>query len=262
MGFSLNGIHNDAFEICIKTESLPGLASKRQKSISVQGRDGQHVVEDGYDNVTIRYKCSLHRDTIALRRKATRQIFDWLSNTGPLITDYEPDVIYHVVKVTSDINVKFRAWNVPIEDFEIVFTCKPYQSQSFYLDEITWEEAATMWDEADFPWDGFTRTFTVEDGDTISISNLGTYKALPIIKLSGVAATVTIGEFTYTNLSGDVYIDCDDQVVYTLSGDTKVTAISNFSGDFPSLAPGINEFAVSGTITNLIVEYDFKNTYL
>lgn len=263
MGFKLNDVHSDTHGICVETVSLNGVASKRQKKVVVMGRDGEHVFEDGYNNCELVVRCSLYAETIAERRKKARDIMAWLSNTGTLVMDYEPDVEYDVISITNDIKVKFLGWNIPTETFEVSFECVPYQKSYYYNDELTWDDADIAWGLADIPWEGYERTFeSVSDGDTLEVYNLGTYTALPIIKLSGTASTVTVGTFTFTSLSGDIYVDCDSQVVYSLSGDTKVNEIATFSGEFLELASGNNEIAISGTITDLDIEFDFKNTYL
>jgi phage-related protein len=59
-----------------------------------------------------------------------------------------------------------------------------------------------------------------------------------------------------------VYIDCKDFVVYSQNGSTKTNRISDFSGEFPELVPGENQFPITGTITELTIEFDYKNTYL
>jgi len=261
MGFTFNGRHSDEFGIGFVTKTMPYIPQKRQTTIEVQGRDGQYAFEDGYNNITIELACAIAGSEILDRRKKAREISVWLANTGKLIFDYEKDVEYRVVKVINDVvgNILGREYK---DEFTIVFECEPYQHQTFYNDNLTWENASIAWKYANIPWAGYPRTFTVIDGQSIDVVNAGTYKALPIIILTGEATTVTIGSFTYTSLSGTVYIDCKNQVVYSITNDVKTNMILHFSGDFLELAPGTNTFVISGTITNLEIEFDYKNTYL
>jgi predicted phage tail component-like protein len=259
MGFTFNGQHSNDFGLYFKTNALPYIAEKRSESVEVQGVDGQHVFEDGYNNTQIEISCVVIGATVLSRRRQARDIAEWLADTGTLIFDYEKSIEYQVVKTTNNI---YAAMNGSADEFTIIFECEPYQLQTFYNDGLTWGEAELAWGYADIPWGGYERTFEVTAGETIAVVNAGTYKALPVISLTGTAASVTIGDFTFTNLSGTVYIDCKNKVVYSLSGDTKVNEIADFSGEFPELDPGTNEFDISGTITSLTIEFDYKNTYL
>lgn len=259
MGFTFVNRHSADLGVYFKTDGIPYIPEKRSVSAEVQGRDGQYVFEDGYNNIQITLACVIIGARVLDRRKQARAVAAWLANTGTLIFDYEQDVEYQVVKVTNNISA---AMNGSADEFTITFECEPYQQQTFYNDSLAWSEAAAAWGYADIPWSGYDRTFTVSAGETIDVENAGTYKALPVIILTGTAASVTIGGFTFTNLAGTVYIDCKNQVVYSLSGSAKVNRMADFSGDFPELAPGTNQFAISGTITSLTIEFDYKNTYL
>ena len=259
MGFKFNDQHSDDLGIYFTTEAIPYIAPKRSTVIEVQGRDGQYVFEDGFNNILITLTCVIIGSKVLERRKQARVAAAWLANTGILVFDYEPDIEYNVIKVTNDIQA---AMVKAVDEFTITFECEPYQKQTFYNDSLTWGEASIAWGYANIPWGGYDRTFTVESGDSIDVVNAGTYKALPVIKLSGTAASVTIGPLTFTDLAGDVYIDCKNYVVYELSGSTKVNRISDFSGDFIEIDPGSNVLGISGTITSLTVEFDYKNTYL
>ncbi len=261
MGFKFNGIHSDTFKICVRTESLPCIAPKRQTTISVPGRDGQHVVEDGYDNIEVKFECSIVDEFPVGRRKNTRAIASWLADTGVLILDHEKDVEYRVVRSVTNIDITPRGYEVPVDDFKITFECLPHPRSAYYNDGLYWDTCTSSWQYLEMPWPGYIRTFEVSNGDNIDVHNAGTYKALPVIKMEGVASSVTVGDFTITGLSGIVYIDCFNQLVYSMSGASKVNQISKFSGKFPELKPGENIFPISGSITNLVIEFDYKNTY-
>ena len=85
-----------------------------------------------------------------------------------------------------------------------------------------------------------------------------------MVVLRGKASDISFGGMTYINLDGTVYIDCKNQVVYSIDGTTKVNRLSNFSGEFIEISPepDVNVFTVSGSITNLTIEFDYKNTFL
>lgn len=259
MGFTLNGEHSSLYGIFFKTKSMPYIPEKRSVSVEVQGRDGAYVFEDSYNNIQIEIACVIINSKVLYRRKSARDITKWLSKTGTLIFDYEPDIEYKVVKSTNNIAAVLEGAS---DYFTVVFECKPYQEQTFYNDSLEWGEAPLNWEHANIPWGGYPRTFNVSSGQTIEVVNAGNYKALPTVKLTGVASSVSFGSFTFSNLNGTVYIDSKNQVVYSLSGETKVNKISSHNGGFIELEPGVNEFTISGTITSLEIEFDYKNTYM
>ncbi len=261
MGITFNNRHSDEFGVCVNTTSMSVIPQKRQMDEEVQGRDGSYIFEDGYNNIKIELECTIPGDKILDRRKKARQVALWLTDTGILVFDYERDIEYNVVKVTNDVAESMLSREYR-DTFTIIFECEPYQHQSYYNDNLTWDDATGAWDYTNIPWEGHDRTFTVSAGQTIDVINAGTYKTFPVIKLSGQALSITMGPIIFTNLSGIVYIDCKNKLVYSLDGDSKVNKIGNFDGDFLELLPGSNKFQIGGTITNLVVEFDYRNTYL
>jgi len=259
MGLKFRGRHSDELSVIFDTESMPYIPSKRQTEIEVQGRDGQYVFEDNYNNIQIPVKGTIVGDNILDRRKKARAVASWLTSTGILVFDYEQDVEYKVVKVTNDISAKMLSREYK-DEFTVIFECKPYQQQTYYNDSLSWQGGDSAWIYTNIPWSGYDRVFLVSPDDEIVVYNAGTYKALPIIKITGTATSVTIGEFTFTNLTGTIYIDCVEKVIYSLNGNTKVNKI--VEGNFIELAPDANNFTITGTFTTLIIEFDYKNTYL
>lgn len=256
MGFTFNGQHSNAFGIFYKTELIPIIPSKRSESVEIQGFDGLHVFESDYNNILISLACVTVGTKVLDRRKKGRAIAKWLSDTGKLIFDIEKDIEYQVVKITSDINAEMSG---NVDKFNIVFECSPIQTQTYYNDSITWEEADTAWAYMNIPWAGYPRTFEVSGPGTITVENAGTYKALPLIIITGTSASAVVGPITITNLTGTIYVDCKNKLVYSVSGGAKVNQLSKFSGDFVTLEPGSNLLNVSGTMS---VEFDYKNTFI
>lgn len=262
MGFTFNGIHSDTFGIGVNTESIPYIASKRQTIIEVQGRDGQYVFEDGYNNIQITLSCAIGDYEIQNRRKRAREIASWLSSTGKLVFDYEKDIEYMVVKTTNNISASVLGRKFK-DEFTIIFECEPFQQVSDEVMETPkWSEAENEWKWTDISWNGYERVFSVTVGQTITVINVGTYKNLPIIILTGTASNAIIGGFSLKNLAGTVYVDCKNQIVYSIVGGNKVNRIYDFDGTFPEILPGINEFTIGGTITNLLIDFNYNHTYL
>lgn len=266
MGFKVNDNHSDDFDLCVRTKVHPYIAPKIQTDVQVPGRDGRVFFEDGYDNLVIEFECTItNRDRFA-RRKTIRSIASWLTiqNGSKLVIDHEDDVEYDVVTIVNNVTSESKDPQLPVEVFTVKFTCKP-QAYSREIDlevGLKWENAFVNWEDADFDWKGDVPLLEPVDGDILSIINSGTYKALPIIKITGICGQLTIGEFTLSSLSGTIYIDTENQLVYSLVNNGKFNELSRFSGKFPELKPGINLFPVSGSITNLALHFMFRHTYL
>lgn len=238
MGFTFNNIHSDTYNIAASISSRPLIPEKRQFSEYVLGRDGKIQVEDGYNNTEIEIECQLGDYDRSEISNTVRLISAWLRSPipGVLELDDEPGMLYTVVSVPNNALISRDGW---IDTFSLTFMCLPYQHKN-----------------------NKTPVVTLTGVDNITLINDGTYKSLPVITLSGTADSITIGPFTYTNLSGTVYIDCINYLVYSLSGETKVNEISNFSGDFIELDPGTTNLEVTGTITSVDVTVNYWDTYL
>ncbi len=262
MGIRFNGTHSDDVGICVRTVSFPYIAPKIQTKISVPGRDGEVVVEGNYKNVKIEVSCNLYDTDPTTRRKKSREVALWLSSKGELILDSEADMVYTVIACNHDILAEPRGYELPVDDFTIIFECYPHPKNTYYNDSVSWEDMDSTWMHLDLTWDGYEQTFDVVSGDVITLYNLGTFEVKPIITIFGTASNVTVGGFTFINLNGLVTIDCDSEVVYSGSGESIVNQLHNFSGTFPILNPGENTFSISGNISDLTIVFDYKNTYL
>jgi len=262
MGFTFNNVHSKDMGIGYSIQSIPYLPPKRQTEVTIQGRDGAYIFEDGFNNIKIDLSCAIIGYEITERRKRAREIASWLCSTGILVFDHEPDIEYKVIQVINDINSTILAREYR-DTFNITFVCEPYQQQTYYGDSFTWETMDSTWDSTNLPWVGYERIFTINEPRTIKITNTGTYKALPIIILNGTATNIKIHTMEYNNLSGKIYIDCKNMVVYSIGeGNIKINKMQNFSGTFLEILPGENLFSVSGTNLNLTLEFDYRSTYL
>ena len=257
-GFTFKGIDSSTYKLTVKTQSLPVLPSRRSVQEYVLGKDNPFDFEDGYNRKRITLNCEINAVTMPERRYYARLIAAWLSGEGDLILNYEPDKVYSA-RVLSVVNATpSGVYDKIIIAFEVDLA-----KSTYYNEGLTWDEADMIWLSAEIPWDGLDQTFT--GTGTHTVNNLGTYKALPIIELTGTASsiTLTLGDlaFTYTGLNGTIYIDCDNKLVYS-GTTTKTNQRANFSGDYLELDPGENDIVVSGTVTDISIYYNFKNTYL
>ena len=259
MGFVFNGVRSDEMGLHYTTASIPIVPEKRTETIYPLGRSGGYVYEDGYNNRMIDLSAVLTAKTISARREAARKIAVWLSQTGVLIFDTDPAVEYQVIKTVSNIQSVF---NGATEDFSVQWECEPFLRQTFYNDGLTWETAHLLWQAAQINWIGFPRIFHLTAPDNIRLINAGTYQALPIIRLQGNAANLQIGTFAVSELSGELWIDCSNELVYSMENGQKKNEMMKFHGAFPELLPGENIFAVSGEIEDITLDFDYRNTFL
>jgi predicted phage tail component-like protein len=273
MGFKFNTQHTDDFGLLTKVESLPLLPTKRSESFEVQGRDGNYVFEDGYNNINVEITLYLKESTLKYRRLKARDIAAWLADSGDLILDTEPDIIYQVVK---DVNGSSISFSRGYERASVTFECLPYKIQSFDDANLTWE-TPTPWMDTDIPWDGsdFTKSFVVNHNDTIKVNNRGNYKVLPIVRFKGNCTFINVGPYDFgstTTGDGSIFVDSEKMIAYGESLENKLNFVDN---NFIELEPGVNEFLVQGflsvetqfgfddlPIENFEIEFIFKNTYI
>jgi phage-related protein len=228
------------------------------------GKDGGYTFEDGFNNIKLPITFRLVKNNAILRRRQISEIANWLRGSGNLVIGLESDVYYEARSSGINSSVVFYQ-----DSFVVTFDCKPVKKSTYDNDDITWDMAEMLWELAEVPLDGLDVGFTdVDSGDVLTISNLGTYRALPIIVLSGTATTLTIVDdaghsFTYSGLNGTIYIDCEELMVYSESGGVKTNKMSYFSGSFIELIPGENSINVSGTgFVSLNISFDYRNSYL
>jgi phage-related protein len=253
--------HSDDLGFSVLTDTKPYIPKMRKIETVIPGRDGAIVHETGYDNIVISLNCGLGDYDINARRVAVRQLATVLSTTRFVILDYEPNMQYTLVSSIDGLNGSFQG---NIETFKMELICKPYQEDILSDKDWVLGEIETTWETTDLFWGGpRQRVFPVSSGVTMTLYNDGTYKAKPLIKLTGICASVTFGGMTYINLNGTVYIDCENRKVYSISGSTYVNRIANFSGnEFLEIGPGVTNYVVTGSITNLTITFEYRDTFL
>lgn len=271
MGIKYAGHHSDEFGIVCKIKELPLLPETRREKEDIPGRDGVYVYETGgFEEKKIVIECAYTPDLdFATRRYLSREVAAWLSTpSGDLILDKEPDKKYKA-RIDDSVDPSFT----PIYDkFDLVFHAYPIAFSIYEdMDSLTWDSAATLWRFMDTSWDSseLERVYTVTGETTIEIQNGGTYNVYPLIKITGTATSLTIGDddgntFTYINLSPGttIFIDCHNKLVYSDTGVEKTNQRSNFSGKYINLKPGSNSLDISGTITNVSIEFIFEDAYI
>lgn len=226
--FTFNGIRSDDIGIHIVSKSTFNSPARDITFESVPGRNGDLVLDNGrYENVKVMYECAIYTSVRGELQYILDHIKNWLyapSVYSELTDNYSTDVYRKAVFIEGlDVSDELNH----IAKFTVTFSCKPYR----YL--ISGKN---------------TRTFTTFP---TSINNPMPYGSLPYIKVTGSGdITLTIGNYMVTLTSIDEYIEIDSELQSAYKGTTlQNTLISSYP--FPSLIPGVNSIAVSGTVTRL-----------
>ena len=193
--------------------------AERGEFIQVPGRDGSlWAGEDAFDDVTVRVQCQTADD-------ADMAVVDaWLRGAGELRFSDDPERFYRarVVKEFSRSAAMNRFVN---QAFTVTFDCQPFLYHRG-VEDITL------------------------DGNPDTVTNPGTYKSAPRIKIEGTGNVVlTIGTqiVEVENLEDGIIIDSELGDCFNLTETAllnhKVTLMDD---EFPTLAPGANIISWTG----------------
>jgi len=234
LSFTFGG--KDSFQnFGIYVASRPHLPSpeRRVTYIDVPGMDSRLRRDEGtYGDITLSVECSFLGDPVP----KISAVKGWLLGAG------EADLTFSHIP-----GRKYRAQVVNSIDFEIVlkitshfvilFNCQPFQYAT---------------DNA---------PIVVTDGSGYVLSNPGTVKSLPNIKITGSGAgALTVNEDTvsFSDIDGTVTLDSMVQETYQGTGTTLVSKNSTKTGDYPILLPGENAISFSGGITSLEITPNWR----
>lgn len=263
-GFTYRNISSSTFGLAVKTVNLPLIPEKRSTSEEVMGYNGAYWFQDGYKTKEVAFKCTLSNNPdFEIRMQTKANIALWLDGEGDLIINYDPLKKYKA-RVVKQIDAPPGA---ALDEFVVVFEVQPIGDSAIRAD-ITWDEADFSWDAADFPWGGYQNEFSVNSpGEEITIENPGNYEALPLIAVTGSVSSFSIAGdngnyFIYTGLSGTVYIDCKNRLIYSISGSNKVNRRSKFAGKYIKLNVGTNTLSVTCTTGFINIKFENFAVYL
>ena len=194
--------------------------AERGKLVEVPGRNGYLWAADGaFNNVLTRVQCQTTDDADMAAVDA------WLRGAGELRFSDDPERFYRarVVKEFSRSAAMNRFVN---QAFTVTFDCQPF----LYHREV---ENITL------------------DGNPDTVTNPGTYKSAPRIKVEGTGNVVlTIGTqiVEVENLEDGIIIDSELGDCFNLTETAllnhKVTLMDD---EFPTLQPGANIISWTGT---------------
>lgn len=261
MGIRFKNKHSNDFKVCIKTENNPLLPKKRFSEETVLGRDGSYKFENNYNDKVISIRCILLEKDLFLRRQKMREIANWLSGEGELIFDYEPDKFYKA-KVFNQIDnsIQYSA-----DEFTVTFNVYPIAYSTYINEHVTLDDDIILY--SDLLLSQLQNHFEVSSDFHGTITNIGTYEALPIIEIDGTATNIVIGvgdrQFGISNVTQKTYVDCDNMICYTVDVQgKKINKLKDFSGEFIELKSGVNNLSIEGSNLNVDVFFNFRNAYL
>ena len=121
-GFTFKNIHSSAFNITFRTDSRILIPQVRSNVLTIGGRSGTYDYSDGvYEERRESLTCYFTRRAFPTTTEQSRQIAKWLSGTGALIFDDEPDVMYTATVVNAP-SLKRR---LQYGEFEVQFVYNP-----------------------------------------------------------------------------------------------------------------------------------------
>lgn len=122
-GFSFRGVHSGKFGICTQDMSRIILPPRRDGKIIIPGRSGYYDGVDGnvYDERTEIIHCSFKCPSGETVPGVCREIAYWLSGTGRLIYDKEPDK-YYVARISGGPPM---VQHLKYGEFDLTWICNP-----------------------------------------------------------------------------------------------------------------------------------------
>lgn len=275
IGFSFKGIHSSSVGIGCSSVNRTIRPAVRTDEIVISGAHGSFGSTDDviYENRQIAMKIYLVSDDwIGLRIKA-RDVAEWLSGSGKLIFDDEPDKFY-MARINNAIDIE-QIPLMSIGQTEIQFECLPF---AYMLTEMYRDDS---WDSADYPWlmsipwdPGVMYSFPVTTNTNRVFTNPGTqalnYKCRDgsknVIKVTGSWSTISFTmngkSLQYSAAGSGVLIIDNINMEVTVNGANQLQNINGDLGSFLTIKPGDNTLSITGTGMNVGILIDFRPLWL
>jgi phage-related protein len=217
--FMFGNINSKDYNVFISGENIFVSPERDADIVAVPGRDGTLSIDNGrFDNVNIEYPCAIVYD---FRKNYDAFKGALLSQRGykRLADSYDVDH-YRKARFLSTLDPEMTQLNRHGQ-FTVNFDCDP-------------RRFLKIGDRA------------VEFNANGSLKNPTSYTAKPLIRAYGVGA-LTIGDNTLHVQSTDGYTDIDTELQEAYKGATNCNNnIILDSGNFPTLAPGIDAITFTG----------------
>ena len=219
--FYFNGFYSYEMGLIVEEKSIYNGPQPDFEMISVPGRDGDVIIDNGrYNNVDVSYTC--YCKDLSANMKSIKQ---WLCRPGYFkLTDTYDPLYFRYAAFASKLKVDELLRNVG--KAELVFNCKPFR----------------------YSVAGQTKQTLTASG---SITNPESFPSLPYIKITGSGAvTLTIGSKAYSFTSVPTYLEIDSELMCCYKGGTLYNNRIGFS-EFPVLLPGNNSISWTGSVTKV-----------
>ena len=224
--FSFNGKKSTDMGVSLLEIPVRKRPELKGKEIDVPGRSGKlWRPEDAYDDIefNILMRTAPGADFIAIR--------SWLTGTGDLIISDMQDRFYRSARLNAETEYSRYLPKCGMWEFDLRVVAPPF----------LYHVPASGESGDDIPLDG--------NPDTVT--NPGTYKSAPKIKITGTGdVTLTIGTqiVLITGMEGGVIIDSELGDCFNLTESALLNdKVSLLDDDFPTLAPGANIISWTGT---------------
>ena len=158
-GFSFNGINCSHFGVYTKSKSRPVLPQTNDNYLQVPGKPGTYLFSGELTDRMIQVECWTTSDTLELMQLKMRDIAKWLYTTDKQYLSFDDEnTKSYLAKVEGVVNKKQTN---KYAEFTVVFRCEP------------------------LAYGGYIETDFISD--TVTISNTGTYEALPSFEVTFIA---------------------------------------------------------------------------
>jgi len=216
---TINGVNSLDYGIYITGEAVYNAPERAVEMITIPGKDGALALDQGrFENVELTYPAGCFADSQSDFASKIAQFRNVLASTyryARLTDEYHPDE-YRLALFKSGLKADPVRYGTAAE-FDITFDCKP---QRF----LTSGEAIRA----------------ITSGSNITNPTLFPSKPLIIANGSGNIG-IANQLISISDVTGDIYIDCDSMEIYTLSGVVPSGASSHVSfnsNDFPTIPAG------------------------
>lgn len=226
--FSWNGVKSTNYGVHITTQPSVIRASERATFTNVPARSGSLTTleaDDVYDDFILPVECVV-RDMSRIHEIGT-----WLKGAGTLRLAARPGGFFYA-RIANQIEFAKVLRNHEHRTFTINFRCQPF----WYAETVT------------------PITLTASGG---TISNPGNVSSEPIITVYGSGEITLMVGLTIVELEGvSGIITLDGPLMEAYSGTTSMNV--NMSGDFPTLASGMNAVSWSGNVIKVEVQPNWR----
>ena len=226
--FSWNGVRCTDYGIRVSEQPPITIPAERVAFTNVPGRAGSLTTLEGddvYDDLLLTATCFV--------QSATRipEIAAWLKGAGTVTFANRQGGFYYA-RVVNQISFEKILRGNPHRSFAVNFRCKPF---------LHAEAVPAI-------------TLTISPS---TITNPGNVPSEPVITVYGSGEITLMVGLTIVELEGvSGSITVDTPLMEAYSGTASVN--NNMSGDFPTLAPGMNAVSWSGDVLRVEVKPNWR----